>query len=74
MIPRDKHNSLESLISENERLKDKIQSLEEENKYLWHIVEEERNAQESIGKAIQSMLQETLEDELIKKMKPVGDA
>jgi hypothetical protein len=65
---------LESLISENEELKKRIQTLEEENKYLWYLVEEERNAQQSVGQALQNMLQEAIEDELVKKMKPIGDA
>ena len=65
---------LESLIAENEELKARIQTLEEENKYLWHLVEEERNAQQSVGQALQNMLKEAIEDELLKKMKPIGDA
>ena len=67
-------SQLESLISENEELKKRIQTLEEENKYLWHLVEEERNAQQSVGQALQNMLQEAIEDELVNKMKPIGDA
>ena len=65
---------LESLIAENEELRARIQTLEEENKYLWHLVEEERNAQQSVGQALQSMLQEAIEGEMVKKMKPIGDA
>jgi len=65
---------IEKLIKENEELKKQIEEFREENEYLWAMLEEEKNSQKSIGQAIQSMLQEAIEDEMLKKMKPVGDA
>lgn len=65
---------IEKLIKENEELKKQIEEFREENEYLWAMLEEEKNSQKSIGQAIQSMLQEAIEDEMLKNMKPVGDA
>ena len=58
---------LESLIRENEEL-------EEENKSLWFMLDEVKASENSIGQAIESMLRESLEEQLLRKMKPIGDA
>ena len=65
---------LEKLIKENEELKERLKVLEEENQYLWFLMEEQKNSENAIGQAVQSMLQEVLEEELLRNMKPVGDA
>ena len=65
---------LELLIKENEDLKKKVQELQEENKSLWFVLDEFKASENSIGQAIESMLRETLEEQLLLNMKPVGDA
>jgi len=65
---------LELLIKENEDLKKKVQELQEENKSLWFMLDELKASENSIGQAIESMLRETLEEQLLLNMKPVGDA
>ena len=65
---------LESLIRENEELRKRIEELEEENKSLWFMLDEIKASENSIGQAIESMLRETLEEQLLLNMKPVGDA
>ena len=65
---------LELLIKENEDLKKKVQELQEENKSLWFMLDELKASENSIGQAIESMLRESLEEQLLRKMKPVGDA
>ena len=65
---------LESLIRENEELKKRIEELEEENKSLWFMLDELKASENSIGQAIESMLRESLEEQLLLGMKPVGDA
>tara|TARA_R100001510_G_C7534830_1_gene124786 strand:+ start:393 stop:602 length:210 start_codon:yes stop_codon:yes gene_type:complete len=65
---------LEALIQENEDLKKRINELEEENKSLWFMLDEYKASENSIGQAIESMLLESLQEQLLKKMKPVGDA
>ncbi len=65
---------LESLIRENEELKKRIEELEEENSSLWFMLDEFKASEKSIGQAIESMLRESLEEQLLRKMKPVGDA
>ena len=65
---------LESLIRENEELTKRIEELEEENKPLWFMLDEIKASENSIGQAIESMLRESLEEQLLRKMKPVGDA
>lgn len=65
---------IEKLIKENEELKKQIEELKEENEYLWLMLEEQKSSHKSIGQAIQSMLQDAIEDEMLKKMKPVGEA
>ena len=65
---------LELLIKENEDLKKKVQELQEENKSLWFMLDEFKASENSIGQAIESMLRESLEEQLLRKMKPVGDA
>ena len=65
---------LELLIKENEDLKKKVQELQEENKSLWFMLDELKASENSIGQAMESMLRETLEEQLLLNMKPVGDA
>ena len=65
---------LEALIHENEDLKKRVEELEEENKSLWFMLDEYKASENSIGQAIESMLLESLQEQLLKKMKPVGDA
>ena len=65
---------LELLIKENEDLKKKVQEFQEENKSLWFMLDELKASENSIGQAIESMLRETLEEQLLLNMKPVGDA
>lgn len=65
---------LEALIQENEDLKKRVEELEEENKSLWFMLDEYKASENSIGQAIESMLLESLQEQLLKKMKPVGDA
>jgi cell division septum initiation protein DivIVA len=65
---------LESLIRENDELKKRVLELEEENNYLWHMLEEKQNSENAVGQAIESMLQEVLEEQMLKNMKPIGDA
>ena len=65
---------LELLIKENEDLKKKVQELQEENKSLWFMLDELKASENSIGQTIESMLRETLEEQLLLNMKPVGDA
>ena len=65
---------LEALIQENEDLKKRVKELEEENKSLWFMLDEYKASENSIGQAIESMLLESLQEQLLKKMKPVGDA
>jgi len=59
---------------ENEELKKRVKELEEENDYIWSLLEEEKNSNGAIGQAIESMLQETIEEQLLKNMKPIGEA
>ena len=65
---------LEALIHENEDLKKRVEDLEEENRSLWFMLDEYKASENSIGQAIESMLLESLQEQLLKKMKPVGDA
>ena len=65
---------LESLIRENEELRKRIEEIEEENKSLWFMLDEVKASENSIGQAIESMLRESLEEQLLRKMKPIGDA
>jgi|10_taG_2_1085330.scaffolds.fasta_scaffold456481_2 regulator of replication initiation timing len=67
-------DQLESLVRENEELKKMVQELQEENKSLWFMLEEQKNSHNAIGQALETMLKETLEEQLLKTMKPVGDA
>jgi cell division septum initiation protein DivIVA len=59
---------------EIERLKEENEKLKEENETLWFMLEEQKNSQDSIGQALESMLKEALADEMLKNMEPVGDA
>ena len=67
-------DQLESLIRENEELKKRVEELEEENNSLWFMLDEFKASENSIGQAIESMLRESLEEQLLHSMKPVGDA
>tara|TARA_R100001509_G_scaffold138088_1_gene92187 strand:+ start:318 stop:527 length:210 start_codon:yes stop_codon:yes gene_type:complete len=67
-------DQLEFLIKENEQLKKRIEELEEENGSLWFMLDEFKASEKSIGQAIESMLRESLEEQLLRNMKPVGDA
>ena len=46
------HTDLESLIMENEELKKRVKELEEENDYIWSLLEEEKNSNGAIGQAM----------------------
>jgi cell division septum initiation protein DivIVA len=64
-------NHLEEQIK---KLKEENEKLKEENETLWFMLEEQKNSQDSIGQALESMLKEALADEMLKNMEPVGDA
>ena len=38
------------------------------------MLEEKQNSENAVGQAIESMLQEVLEEQMLKNMKPIGDA
>ena len=65
---------LDSLITENEKLKEEVEALKDENKLLWFMIEEHKSSQTSMGQALETLIQERLQDEIIKSLKPVGDA
>lgn len=65
---------IESLIRENESLRAENRELLDENTSLWFMLDEERESQNSIGQGLESALRQTIEDELLRKMKPIGDA
>tara|TARA_R100000655_G_scaffold106197_1_gene155202 strand:+ start:3668 stop:3877 length:210 start_codon:yes stop_codon:yes gene_type:complete len=65
---------IESLIRENEELKKRIDELVEENESLWFMLEELKNSEKSIGQTVQNMLQEVLEEQFVRSLKPVGEA
>jgi|14BtaG_2_1085337.scaffolds.fasta_scaffold27297_2 predicted nuclease with TOPRIM domain len=75
----EKH--LEALIRENEELKEiledqrvKLCELQEENKSLWSMLEEQKKSDNAIGQTLETMLRESLEEQLLLSMEPVGDA
>ena len=65
---------LEFLIKENEELIMKVQELQEENESLWFMLDEFKASRDSIGQALESMLRDSLQEQLLLNMKPVGDA
>ena len=65
---------VEFLIQENDELKKRIEELVDENESLWFMLEEYKNSENSIGQRVQDMLQETLEEQFIRSLKPVGEA
>ena len=65
---------LEFLIEENEELKKKIHELQEENESLWFMLDEFKASRDSIGQALESMLKDKLQEQLILNMTPVGEA
>jgi regulator of replication initiation timing len=67
-------DQIEFLIQENDNLKKRIEELVEENESLWFMLEEYKNAENSVGQTMQNLLQEVLEEQFIKSLKPVGDA
>ena len=68
------NENVESLIKENDMLKKKVLELEEENTYLWQMLEEKSNSEKAVGQAIEAMLQEAIEEQYLKNLKPIGDA
>jgi regulator of replication initiation timing len=65
---------LNKLIQENDELKNKVKSLEEENKCLWDMLDELKASEKSIGVTLKKALTEHLEEEFYKSLKTVGDA
>jgi len=68
------NENVESLIKENDMLKKKVLELEKENTYLWQMLEEKSNSEKAVGQAIEAMLQEAIEEQYLKSLKPIGDA
>ena len=46
----------------------------EENKSLWFMLDEMKSSQNSIGEVLEQMVKESLEVELFKSFKNVGEA
>lgn len=67
-------NSIEELKQTIKKLEEELDRLREENKSLWFILEEQDNSSKAIGEALQETIKDTLEEELFKSFKPVGDA
>lgn len=67
-------NSIEELKQTIKKLEEEVDRLREENKSLWFILEEQDNSSKAIGEALQETIKDTLEEELFKSFKPVGDA
>ena len=67
-------NSIEELKQAIKKLEEEVDRLREENKSLWFILEEQDNSSKAIGEALQETIKDTLEEELFKSFKPVGDA
>tara|TARA_R100000808_G_scaffold8853_1_gene24750 strand:+ start:4151 stop:4375 length:225 start_codon:yes stop_codon:yes gene_type:complete len=67
-------NSIEELKQTIKKLEEEVDRLREENKSLWFILEEQDNSSKAIGEAIQETIKDTLEEQLLKSFKPVGDA
>ena len=65
---------IEFLIKENEELKKKVQELQEENESLWFMLDEFKAPRDSIGQALESRLRDSIQEQLLLNMKPVGDA
>ncbi len=65
---------INSLIAENEELKKEILELQEENKSLWFMLDEQKKARDSLGKNLEKVIRDRLEEEIFKSIKPVGDA
>jgi regulator of replication initiation timing len=65
---------LNLLIQENDELKKKVESLEEENRCLWDMLDELKESEKSIGTTLKKALEEHLEEEYFKSLKTVGDA
>jgi regulator of replication initiation timing len=67
-------DQIEFLIQENDDLKKRVEELVEENESLWFMLEEYKNAENAVGQTMQNLLQEVLEEQFIRSLKPVGDA
>mgnify|MGYP003140991475 CR=1 FL=1 len=65
---------VEFLIQENDELKKRIEELIDENESLWFMLEEYKNSEISIGQKVQDVLQEVLEEQFVRSLKPVGEA
>lgn len=59
---------------EIEKLREELEKLKEENKLLWFMLEEQKNNHDSVGQALEEVLKEALQAEMLKNMEPVGDA
>ncbi len=65
---------LEFLIKENEELKKKVQELQEENESLWFMLDELTASKDSVGQTLETMLRDSVQEQLLLNMKPIGDA
>ena len=73
---KKEHNpkQIESLIKENDFLKEEVESLRCENEQLWMMLDEMKNSEGSVEKLVENMLKEAIQEQLLRTMKTVGEA
>ena len=68
-----KHN-INILLESIEALKAEVLGLREENETLWCYLQEEKDSKTSIGDKLVELMESEIQDEWLKKLKPIGEA
>jgi len=71
---RIKNYDINILVETVEALRAEVLALKEENETLWCYLEEEKASRGSVGDKLVELMEAEIQDEWLKKLKPVGEA
>ena len=62
------------LLETIEALRTEVLELKEENETLWSYLQEQKASRTSVGDKLVEMMESEIQDEWLKKLKPIGEA
>tara|TARA_R110000824_G_scaffold159811_6_gene334317 strand:- start:1150 stop:1380 length:231 start_codon:yes stop_codon:yes gene_type:complete len=62
------------LLESIEALKTEVLELREENETLWCYLQDEKASKASVGDKLVELMESEIQDEWLKKLKPIGEA